>query len=162
MAEENTKILKTRIKMKTGTTSEWELATNFVPLKGEIIIYDDGNGAPPKFKVGDGVTLVGNLPFATTSTISSGGSFLFQPEEPENAEDGVVWIDTDEESNTINYVSYDAQIRSEDSQVQARDNISAAYDEIITIMSLEEYENLTNDAFIELYNRGVRVLFIEE
>lgn len=152
------KVLKTRIKMKTGTEAEWQLATNFVPLKGEFIVYDNEDGTAPRLKVGDGNTLVGELPFIT----SSGGSFLFQPEEPEEAEEGTIWIDTDEESNTINYVSYDVQARSEDLQTQARDNISAAYDEIITIMSLEEYENLTNDTFIDLYNKGVRVLFVEE
>jgi hypothetical protein len=67
------KVLKTRIKMKTGTEAEWELATNFVPLKGEIIVYDNEDGTAPRLKVGDENTLVGDLPFIT----SSGGSFLF-------------------------------------------------------------------------------------
>lgn len=60
---ETQKVLNTRIKHKIGTSAEWALATTFVPLKGELIIYDDENGEPAKFKFGDGETLVGELPF---------------------------------------------------------------------------------------------------
>lgn len=56
------KVLKTRIKMKNGTPQEWLLAQNFIPLQGEIIIYNDD---VPKIKIGDGVTLVEELPFIT-------------------------------------------------------------------------------------------------
>ena len=135
------KVLKTRIQMKNDTSENWAKATTFVPLKGELIVYNDNDGNAPRMKVGDGVTLLSGLPFIT----SSGGSFLFQPEEPEEAEEGTIWIDTDEESNTINYVSFDSQIRDETSKSQARKNIGAAFDEITTIMSIEEYDSLDND-----------------
>lgn len=49
-----------RIKHKTATSVDWEKATNFIPLSGEIIIYSDLN----KIKIGDGSTSVVNLPFA--------------------------------------------------------------------------------------------------
>lgn len=52
-------ILKTRIKQKTDTKANWDKAVNFVPLKGEIIVYSDLN----KIKVGDGAKKVGELPF---------------------------------------------------------------------------------------------------
>ena len=57
--------LNTRIQNKCDTTANWEKATNFVPKKGEIIVYSDGGGAGiPKMKVGDGATKVGSLKFA--------------------------------------------------------------------------------------------------
>lgn len=57
--------LNTRIQNKIDTTANWEKATNFVPKKGEIIVYSDGGGTGiPKMKVGDGTTKVGSLKFA--------------------------------------------------------------------------------------------------
>ena len=59
------KSLNTRIQNKCDLTANWEKATNFVPKKGEIIIYSDGGGVGiPKMKVGDGATKVGSLKFA--------------------------------------------------------------------------------------------------
>lgn len=151
------KVLKTRIQMKNDTSENWAKATTFVPLKGELIVYNDNDGNAPRMKVGDGVTLLSGLPFIT----SSGGSFLFQPEEPEDAEEGTIWIDTDEESNTINYVSYDEQYRTEEQKANARNNIGAAYNNITTVMSIQEYENLSDADFAELYANGVRTLHVE-
>ena len=56
------KELKGRFLQKTDSTENWEKAKNFRPYKGEIIVYQDGDTS--KFKVGDGKTLVGDLPFA--------------------------------------------------------------------------------------------------
>lgn len=56
--------LNTRIQNKIDTTANWAKATNFVPKKGEIIVYSDGGGVGiPKMKVGDGTTKVGSLKF---------------------------------------------------------------------------------------------------
>lgn len=56
--------LNTRIQNKIDTTANWAKATNFVPKKGEIIVYSDGGGTGiPKMKVGDGTTKVGSLKF---------------------------------------------------------------------------------------------------
>lgn len=59
------KQINARIQHKIGTAAEWELATTFIPLKGELIIYSDGKGgeSKPRLKIGDGTTKVGNLPF---------------------------------------------------------------------------------------------------
>ena len=38
------KILKGRIQNKHDTFVNWEKATNFIPLEGEVIVYDDGIG----------------------------------------------------------------------------------------------------------------------
>lgn len=64
------KTFQGRIVQKHDTSANWEKATNFIPLKGEIIIYDDLN----KIKIGDGATTVVNLdftsiPIATSNTI---------------------------------------------------------------------------------------------
>ena len=60
MAEKN---LTTRIKHKTDTSANWAKAVNFVPLKGEIIVYSDLK----KIKVGDGTTKVNSLQFLADS-----------------------------------------------------------------------------------------------
>ena len=60
MAEKN---LTTRIKHKTDTSANWAKAVNFVPLKGEIIVYSDLR----KIKVGDGTTKVNSLEFLADS-----------------------------------------------------------------------------------------------
>ena len=67
--------VNTRIKIKHDTTSNWNSATGFIPLSGEIIVYDDYktitkevNGENvtknvPGIKVGDGLAYVQDLPF---------------------------------------------------------------------------------------------------
>ena len=56
------KEIKTRIQNKNDTSENWEKAVNFIPLKGEIIIYNDLRLT----KIGDGVTKVGALEFANS------------------------------------------------------------------------------------------------
>ena len=58
------KKVKTRIQSKHDTAVNWSAATGFIPLKGEIIIYDpDTEYDYARVKVGDGETAVPNLPF---------------------------------------------------------------------------------------------------
>jgi hypothetical protein len=75
------KSVKTRIQNKHDVAGNWTQATNFVPLAGELIVYDkdyDATSNPtgskyPRIKIGDGVlnsetntitgTTVSNLPF---------------------------------------------------------------------------------------------------
>lgn len=149
------KVIKTRVQLKNDTTANWEKAITFIPLKGEMIIYNDNDGTAPKMKIGDGVTLLAELPFTAS------GSFLFSEDEPVDVEDGTVWIDISEEGGTINYVSYDAQENTETAKLRARTNIGAAFDEITTTMTVPEYENLSEQQFVELYARGVRTLYVE-
>lgn len=57
---------KTRIQLKRDTNENWQSASNFVPLAGEVIVYmpdDNGNPPYPRIKIGDGETAVGALPF---------------------------------------------------------------------------------------------------
>ena len=61
MAEKN---IKSRIVHKHDTAENWAKATSFVPMKGEIIVYDiDDNYNYERFKIGNGQTVVGSLPF---------------------------------------------------------------------------------------------------
>ena len=53
------KILKTRVQNKHDTSANWGKATSFVPLAGEVIVYDDLK----RIKIGDGQTTVTNLAF---------------------------------------------------------------------------------------------------
>lgn len=60
--------VNTRIKSKHDTTANWNDARGFIPLAGEIIIYDDYETSSegvniPSFKVGDGQAYVQDLPF---------------------------------------------------------------------------------------------------
>lgn len=67
--------INSRIKLKRDTTVNWNNATGFVPLAGEVIVYEDYrhmtkeiNGESvevpiPGFKIGDGQTFVQDLPF---------------------------------------------------------------------------------------------------
>lgn len=55
----------TRIRHKHDTEENWLKAVNFIPKKGELIIYDiDISYNYERFKIGDGITLVSALPFA--------------------------------------------------------------------------------------------------
>lgn len=60
----NEKQFNTRIILKHDIEANWNLATGFIPKKGEIVIYDaDEFYTYPRFKIGDGSTTVGSLPF---------------------------------------------------------------------------------------------------
>lgn len=56
--------IKTRIIQKHETEANWNKATGFIPKLGEVIIYDpDANHTTSRIKVGNGTTVVANLPF---------------------------------------------------------------------------------------------------
>lgn len=56
--------VKSRIQLKNDIEANWNKAVNFIPLKGEIIIYSIDESHPfSRLKVGDGITTVINLPF---------------------------------------------------------------------------------------------------
>lgn len=58
------KIFNTRVQQKHDVEANWLKATNFIPMLGEIIIYDaDETYDCPRVKVGDGKTVVSLLPF---------------------------------------------------------------------------------------------------
>lgn len=98
------KNIKSRIVNKHAIESDWIKATNFVPLQGELVIYDieidaDGNTLTlpegrttpynyERFKIGDGVTNVNELPFAL-ETASGGGIVTVDTLPTEGATDTI-------------------------------------------------------------------------
>ena len=57
-----------RIILKNGTEANWNKVTDFIPKKGEMIIYNpDDKHSTPRFKVGNGQQLPKDLPFVKTS-----------------------------------------------------------------------------------------------
>lgn len=59
------KKVKARVIHKHATAAVWDTKTSFIPLQGELIVYDkDSTYNYERFKVGDGATTVVNLPFA--------------------------------------------------------------------------------------------------
>jgi hypothetical protein len=67
----NEKRLTSRVIPKHGIEAAWSLAKTFVPKQGEFIIYDkDENYAYERFKIGDGVTAVNDLPFTLDIAIA--------------------------------------------------------------------------------------------
>ena len=68
-------VANARIQLKRDTTAQWNAAVGMIPLKGEVIIYEDHqritqkvNGVNktitiPGIKIGDGMAYVQDLPF---------------------------------------------------------------------------------------------------
>lgn len=96
------KKVKTRIIHKHDIEFNW-LKSSFIPKQGEIIVYDievDSDGATLELpqgrttpytyerqKIGDGITLVNDLPFTTNMYIQSTAP-------TGNLPVGTIWIDT--------------------------------------------------------------------
>lgn len=60
------KQINARIITKHDTEANWSKAVTFVPREGEIVIYEPDNfNTVSRFKVGDGKTVLNNLPFIT-------------------------------------------------------------------------------------------------
>ena len=67
MAEKN---IKSRVVLKHDISSNWQLATGFTPLKGEVVIYDpDESCSYSRVKVGDGVHNINSLPFIDANKV---------------------------------------------------------------------------------------------
>ena len=104
------KTINARLQQKHDFEKHWNLAEGFCPLNGEIIVYDievdeqgnvltDSNGNSvlpegrtepynyPRFKVGDGVRYVNDLPFLSSLV-------YIQDTAPENVPEGTLWLDT--------------------------------------------------------------------
>lgn len=66
------KTFNSRIIVKHDTAVNWDNTINFIPLLGEIIIYDpDETYKYSRLKIGDGVTSVVDLPFELDPIISN-------------------------------------------------------------------------------------------
>ena len=77
------KEIKTRIQNKNDTSENWAKTVNFVPLKGEIIIYND----TLQFKIGDGTSLLSQLEFVDKEFTAEEISNLYMSSSVELAEE---------------------------------------------------------------------------
>lgn len=65
------KIFNTRVVNKHDLEANWNKAVNFIPLKGELIVYDvDEAHSYERVKIGDGVQNVNDLPFYNDGFVS--------------------------------------------------------------------------------------------
>lgn len=72
MADVIKKIIQTRTTQKHDTEENWLKAVNFIPKKGEIIIYDkDSNYDYNRIKIGDGDKTASQLPFVTDNYLKT-------------------------------------------------------------------------------------------
>lgn len=64
MATKKEQLTRVTMSQKHDIEAHWKLAKNFIPKAGEIIVYDpDETHDYARFKCGDGVTYVNDLPF---------------------------------------------------------------------------------------------------
>lgn len=93
MAEKN--FNNVRIVNKHDTEENWLKAIGFTPKQGELIVYDvDTNYSYERFKIGDGVHNVNNLPFSNDNITADDLGIYVQAQEPADAVAGDIWIDT--------------------------------------------------------------------
>ena len=108
----NTNKVSTRIKNKHDLEANWKKATGFIPLAGELVIYDkevdvEGNilalpeGRTTAFtyeriKVGDGITAINALPFAFSTAFIGTRADYEAAYEAKQIPVGTIVIITDE------------------------------------------------------------------
>lgn len=60
------KIFNVRFQLRNNTEAEWQNKLDFIPLKGEPCVTNDGDNKG-RIKIGDGVTTWKDLPYITSS-----------------------------------------------------------------------------------------------
>lgn len=76
--------LNLRIINTHDTEEKWRVSGEFIPKAGEVIVYDvDENYTYERFKIGDGVTPIKDLPFTIDKVV----------EQIFNVTDNVVYLD---------------------------------------------------------------------
>lgn len=62
--------MKARVSQLHKTEAEWNNLPDFIPMQGELIIFDpDRQHKYARLKIGDGTTKLGVLPFFIDSTV---------------------------------------------------------------------------------------------
>ena len=83
----NEKTFQSRFINKHDIEDAWRLVSEFIPRKGEIIIYDrDGKYNYERFKIGDGITKIKDLPFATEAALQKSVTYKELKALRDNAE----------------------------------------------------------------------------
>ena len=67
----NVKQINGRLQQKHDIEANWNKAVNFIPLLGELILYDpDETYSYTRFKVGDGIKVAKDLPFVMMDAVN--------------------------------------------------------------------------------------------
>ena len=157
-----TKRISTRVQNKHDTEANWNKATNFIPLAGELIVYDaDSTHTYQRFKIGDGKTAVSSLPFL--HTVRTGGDVTVDSS-------GNITVNDDSHAHVISNVDgLQTKINSIDAEIAAKANISHTHtvanisDLTATATELNYMDGVTsnvqtqldkkiNDFTLEIYN----------
>ena len=114
MAENKTQ--NRRIINKHDIEANWKKATKFIPYNGELIVYDkDEIHNYSRFKFGDGITPVNDLPFSDKGVgkeVADGGEVFNDYDDPQYSEENglliagnaAIGIDSHAEGS-LNYVN---------------------------------------------------------
>lgn len=110
-------IKEARIKFKRDTTANWNAARGFIPLEGELIVYNDYatirkviNGVEqdvtvPAIKIGDGRAYVQDLPFVNDELRDQILNHINNPEIHVTMAEKLFWnnkLNVDDSSEVVN------------------------------------------------------------
>ena len=71
--------INARVKHKHDVEANWQTKSDFVPLAGELVIYNaDESNDKPRLKIGDGVSDINELPFFTAPIEDTVSGFKIQ------------------------------------------------------------------------------------
>ena len=156
--------IQSRVVNKHDVEKNWNKAINFIPKKGEIIIYDvDENYDYPRLKVGDGETVVSALPFnGGAAKWSDLTEKPFEAEDFANLQADVEEVQTDVETLKAGVSTNKTDISDLSSQINTnKSNISSLQSQINTnksnISSLQSQVN-TNKSNITTLSNSVSSL----
>lgn len=155
------KTVKIRLVLKHDTAENWAKATNFVPKKGEVIIYDDAAGEPARIKIGDGTTKVNDLPFAHDYLLDNSNTFTaIQKFSAEGIEVGSVRLSETalQELETQAELIPSKQDKTDNSLTTSSKSIVGAINEIKSAITTGTVQNAVADAD----GRNIKDTYIEE
>lgn len=123
----NKKNISTRLIHKHDIEANWEKATGFIPMQGEIICYDvDENYTYERIKIGDGIQDVNALPFLSSLDDNVKPDYAQNdPAAPDYIKNRLAYTET-------KALTYDG---NHDNRIPLRDGVYAAHvaDELIDL-----------------------------
>ena len=162
----NEKIFQSRIQLKHDVEENWLKATNFIPKEGEIIIYDvDANNPTPRFKIGNGETVVNLLPFAAAQAdwnITDENDSGYIKNKPDY--DKIV-TDVEELSTQLNEVITNKADKSElfsGSWNDLEDKPFGYKDDYVTILEEQTYTNNSSISYLYFQGPGSYSVIIDQ
>lgn len=123
------KSIYSRIIHTHDTEANW-LTSHFIPAQGELIIYDvDATHPNPRYKIGDGLTGINQLPFQNTNAIIATGGGEAKFDDIFGGPPYVIEFDADSLEVPDGFSASDAIYANNDSGLAAN-NVQDAIDEL--------------------------------